>query len=82
MTPERVLSDLLSASEKQSKEQVPADNLYRAIGFENDDSRLGWVNPPAWRDVEGVLRNFLNLRAGKGKTQFIFSGMGGSINAI
>jgi hypothetical protein len=82
LTPERVLSDLLSASEKQSKEQVPADNLYRAIGFENDDSRLGWVNPPAWRDVEGVLRNFLNLRAGKGKTQFIFSGMGGSINAI
>jgi hypothetical protein len=78
----KALSHLLSASEKQSKEQVPTDNPYRAIGFENDDSRLGWVNPPAWREVEGVLRDFLDLKIGRGKTQFIFSGMGGSINAI
>lgn len=82
LPPEKVLSYLLYASEKQSKEQIPDENLYRMIGFENDDSRLGWVNPPAWKDVEAVLKNFLDLEVGRKKTQFIFSGMGGSINVI
>jgi hypothetical protein len=32
--------------------------------------------------VEAVLKNFLDLEVGRKKTQFIFSGMGGSINVI
>ncbi len=57
-------------------------NLYRDIGFEGDDPRLGWVIPPDWEKIEESLTRFTDLDVVKGKNNFVFSGMGGSINAI
>lgn len=82
ISPEKELSYLLQASGVRAKDQIPKSNLYREIGFEDGNARLGWVIPPSWQDIERRLREFLGLDVTRGKTNFIFSGMGGSINTI
>lgn len=81
ISPQDALSCLIQASGKQTKDQISEANLYRENGFEGENARLGWVIPPAWRDIERILNEFMNLEVVKGKTHYIFSGMGGSINA-
>jgi len=77
-----VLDFLLQAAGVQSQKLIPKNNLYREIGFEDGCARLGWVVPPVWRDVERAIRLFNDLDIARGKTRFIFSGMGGSVNTI
>ncbi|MFH1227318.1 MAG: hypothetical protein V1701_05380, partial [Planctomycetota bacterium] len=76
---EESLAALKQAAGKQTKEEIPAENPFREIGFD-PAARLGWFNPPAWSDVEGNLTSFLKLS--EGKENFIFIGMGGSINTV
>jgi phosphomannomutase len=79
--PEAELSNLIQASEK-SRSDIPEINSYREIGFESESQRLGWVIPPAWEKIEERLNSFNDLYAVRGKNNFVFSGMGGSINTI
>ena len=81
-TSAQVLEYLLQAASKQNKDMIADRNRYREFGFEDGSARLGWVIPPSWRDVERALSLFDGLDIVKGKTCFIFSGMGGSINTI
>ena len=76
------LSALIQASGKQIQDEIPEANLYRKIGFEGKTSRLGWVIPPDWQDVERTLSGFLSLSVVRDSNHFIFSSMGGSINTI
>jgi hypothetical protein len=79
--PEVELSNLIKASERRRLE-IQETNLYREIGFEGENPRLGWVIPPNWEKIEESLTRFTDLDVIKGKNNFVFSGMGGSINAI
>ena len=79
--PEAELSYLIQASERHRSE-IRETNLFREIGFEGENPRLGWVIPPTWEKVEEILTRFTDLEVVKGKTNFVFSGMGGSINTI
>jgi phosphomannomutase/glucose-6-phosphate isomerase len=79
--PEAELSNLIQASERPRLE-IKETNTYREIGFEDDNSRLGWVIPPTWEKIEAILIKFNDLNVVKRKTNFVFSGMGGSINTI
>jgi len=81
LRPEAELSKLIQASERHRSE-IDETNTYREIGFEDENPRLGWVIPPTWEKVEEILAKFNDLGAVKGKTNFVFSGMGGSINTI
>jgi hypothetical protein len=85
MQPQRdhseILLRLITASGR-NRSEIPDENLYRDIGFDGENPRLGWVIPPTWDNIENILTRFLNLKLVKRKTNFIFSGMGGSINAI
>ena len=75
----KVIDYLLEAAAK-SKEEVPRRNSFRNIGFDGMNPRLGWVMPPAWSSVEEALQN--SQLCLKGKDEFIFVGIGGSINSI
>jgi glucose-6-phosphate isomerase len=75
----RILKDLLEAAEK-SKNSVSTQNPFREIGFDGNKPRLGWVKPPSWEMIEEVLRDLSGIT--KDKEEFIFVGMGGSINGI
>ena len=81
LDPSEILLRLIKASER-SRSEIPDENLFRDIGFEGKNPRLGWVIPPTWEIIEEFLNRFLNLKLVKGKTNFIFSGMGGWINSI
>ncbi len=81
-TSAQVLGYLLQAAGRPTKDIIPESNSFREIGFEDGIARLGWVIPPSWRDVERALNLFNGLDIVKGKTCFVFSGMGGSINTI
>jgi len=82
LSPQSVLSCLLEASGKQTKDQISEANRYREIGFEGENARLGWVTPPTWLNIERILNEFMCLQVAKHKKHYIFSGMGGSINAV
>ncbi|MDQ1279936.1 MAG: hypothetical protein QG670_1198 [Thermoproteota archaeon] len=82
VSPERELSQLIQAAGKQTKDLIAKENNYRELGFEDGSARLGWVSPPTLQNVEERLSQFLDLETIKGKTNFVFSGMGGSINTI
>jgi len=73
-------SYLMQAAGKRSGEGIPGDNLFREIGFDHENARLGWVIPPGWKKIEEQLQRFLEIV--KEKNTFIFSGMGGSINTV
>jgi hypothetical protein len=81
-SPEKELAELIQASKKQTREEIPEANRYRTIGFEEENARLGWIIPPNWQDIKRRLDEFLNLSVVKDKTCCILSGMGGSINTI
>ena len=75
------LINLLLASDRE-KSEIYEGNLFKEIGFEGENARLGWVTPPKWEKIEQFLTMFQNLDLTRNKTDFIFSGMGGSINAV
>jgi len=82
VTPQNVLSYLIQASKKHTQDQVAEENRYREIGFEDTKTQLGWMIPPAWRDVERRVMEFMSLELIRDKKYFIFVGMGASINTV
>ena len=67
-------------AEGKTKVQIPSENPYRDIGFDGDNQRLGWVRVLPFEQVRQSLENADGLLSGK--DDFIFIGMGGSINGI
>ncbi|MFO8052821.1 MAG: hypothetical protein R6U54_02525 [Candidatus Omnitrophota bacterium] len=70
---------LLEAAGK-TKDEIPVENPYREIGFDGDNPRLGWVKPVSFAKIKTLFESILSLVSQK--ENFIFIGMGGSINGI
>ena len=66
----------------RAKREIPRENHYREIGFEAELSRLGWVIPSAWEEVEPILTEILQSRVLRDKSNFIFCSTGNSIFAV
>ncbi len=63
-----------------TKQELPPDNPYRDIGFDDGKGRLGWVRTVPFFQIKASLESVAPLL--EGKKNFIFVGMGGSINGI
>lgn len=74
------LEKYLLEAAKKKKEELSSHNPYRDIGFDGNKKRLGWVKAIPFSKVKKSLEGFLPLL--EGKDNFIFVGMGGSINGI
>ena len=70
---------LLDAVGKE-KADLSLDNPYRRIGFDEDKKRLGWVGDVSFSKAKEVLEELLPIFSGI--DNFIFVGIGGSINGI
>ena len=70
---------LLEAAGKDKGELSP-DNPYREIGFDGEKKRLGWLKVLPFSAIRISLEKI--LPAFENKKNFIFVGMGGSINGI
>jgi hypothetical protein len=70
---------LLEAAGK-AKEEIPVENPYREIAFDGDNPRLGWVKPVSFSKIKSLFESISPLVSKK--ENFIFIGMGGSINGI
>lgn len=64
----------------KDKNELSKKNPYRDIGFDADKRRLGWVKPGKFSEIKKLLQGILPVFLGK--ENFIFIGMGGSINGI
>jgi len=73
----KILSNLCSAA---LQIKPLSNNIFLTIGHDDKNSRLGWVIPPDFKAVEKFFQNFSLLA--KNKKEFVFIGMGGSINGI
>ncbi len=63
-----------------NKSQLSADNPYRDVGFDQGKGRLGWVRNIPFSQIQNALMDIVPLL--EGKKNFVFIGMGGSINGI
>jgi len=79
MDREKILDYLSKASVNKSQD-LPPDNIFRQIGFDEGRPRLGWFFPPDFKGVEEAVTSFLEIA--KGRDEFIFVGMGGSVNGV
>ncbi len=70
------LRHLHEAARKQ-KDAVPMGNLFREIGFEGNNSLLGWAYPPAWQDIKVTVETALQMNSLSSKRHFIWVGTGG-----
>ena len=70
---------ILDAQGKE-KAQVSSNNPYGKIGFDNGKNRLGWLRVTPFALIKNSLSKISPLL--EGKENFIFIGMGGSINGI
>ncbi len=70
----------LSEAAGREKEQIPQDNPYREIGFDDSKKRLGWAQKLKLAQVEDSIEKLSGII--KNKKYFIFIGMGGSVNGI
>jgi len=77
---EKNLKEYLIEGADLINEELSLDNPYRDIGFDQEKGRLGWVRTISFSQIKTVLENILPLF--EGKKDFIFIGMGGSINGI
>ena len=71
---------LLLEAAKKEKSQVSPDNPYSSIGFDADQKRLGWIQAVSFPKLKAALEKISSRF--EGKDNFIFVGMGGSINGI
>ncbi len=74
------LENYLLEAQGKTKEELPADNPYRQIGFDGDKKRLGWMRVLPFSLIKATLEEVGEFIADK--DTFIFIGMGGSINGI
>jgi hypothetical protein len=74
------LKDYLLEAAGKEKKEIAVDNPYRDIGFDGDNPRLGWVKPVNFIKIKSLLESIFPLISEK--ENFIFIGMGGSINGI
>ncbi|HEC69009.1 MAG TPA: hypothetical protein ENI31_01795 [Candidatus Omnitrophica bacterium] len=79
MNKEKILGFLKEAVSSE-KSSLSSENIFGEIGFDQSKCRLGWFIPPDFSLIEKALSNFLEVA--KDKEEFIFVGMGGSINGI
>lgn len=70
---------LLEAAGKE-KDEISPDNPYRQIALDGENPRLGWVKPVDFGQIKESIESISSLL--KNKENFIFIGMGGSINGI
>jgi len=77
---EKNLKKYLIEGANLTKEELSLDNPYRDIGFDQENGRLGWVRTLPFSQIKAVLESTVPLF--EGKKDFIFVGMGGSINGI
>ncbi|KAK6070798.1 3-dehydroquinate synthase [Seiridium cupressi] len=66
----------LKEATMKHKDLISLGNLYRKSGFDGSHSRLGWVFPPSWSEIEAVIKNVTQLRAFRAKRHFIWVGTG------
>lgn len=76
----RPLVDHLRDAGSKEKKDILGANPFKRFGFDGMNARLGWVNPPTWSCVKQAL--FECNKYIKNKKEFIFIGMGGSINGV
>ena len=74
------LEKYLIEASQTDRFQLSEDNPYRDIGFDDGKGRLGWVRTIPFSQIREALENTKFLL--EGKKNFIFVGMGGSINGI
>ncbi len=75
----KIQNQLLEASGKD-KGDLSLDNPYREIGFDGFSRRLGWMRVNAFSDLKPALQKLSSFF--NDKDNFIFVGMGGSVNGI
>ncbi len=76
---EKLEKYLLDAIGKE-KSDLSDDNPYLDIAFDGDQKRLGWIESYSFSQIKEAIEDVLPLL--EGKDNFIFIGMGGSINGI
>jgi len=64
----------------KEKADLALDNPYGHVGFDEDEKRLGWIGEVAFSKIKETLEDLLPTFSGI--ENFIFIGMGGSINGI
>lgn len=77
---EKDLQSFLKSAAGREIKNIAIDNPYRSIGFDEGKKRLGWIKDIPFSRVRESLENILSVF--EGKKNFIFVGMGGSINGI
>ncbi|UCC95905.1 MAG: hypothetical protein JSW40_03935 [Candidatus Omnitrophota bacterium] len=76
----RELEKYLLEAEGKTKEQLSSENPYRDIGFDGQKPRLGWMRVISFSKIKERLHELDH--ALRDKENFLFIGMGGSINGI
>lgn len=74
------LENYLIEAAQVNKSQISVENPYCDIGFDRGSGRLGWVREISFSQIQNALMNIMPLF--EGKKNFVFIGMGGSINGI
>jgi Phosphoglucose isomerase len=73
------LKDYLFEAVNKGKDEIPSENPYSRIGFDSGSKRLGWVASNSFLELKKSIESIGVL---EGKENFIFVGMGGSVNGI
>ncbi len=79
MDAKNILKELEQASGIDYKD-IPKDNKFKELGVDGGKARLGWFKLPSFESIKESLNSFSQLA--QDKEEFIFIGMGGSVNGI
>jgi len=76
----KILDKYLGDAIGKEKNDLSIDNPYKIIGFDGEKKRLGWAKRVMFGTIVNALKKLDPIL--EGKTNFIFVGIGGSINGI
>ena len=76
----KTLEQYLLGAASSSQADMPSDNPYRTIGFDQGAARLGWVRPISFSSIKKSLDDIRDIL--EDKEAFVFVGIGGSGNGI